>query len=96
MPLAASSLDAVGVWRIDGNQATRQQIRSGNIGQRSEAGNCLPDVVQGVRRLRDFVPERLGCQIVPGPQRRIATACIAGDLVTIRERENRIENRAVR
>ena len=101
----AVGVDAVGnllaanpgrVGRIDGHHAAGQKVGSGDIGQAFEAGNRRLQVVQGVGRLGDFVTESLGGQIVAGPERRIAAARVAGDLVAIGEREDRVENRAER
>ena len=75
------------VRRIDGNQAAGQQIGSGDVGQRFEAGNRRLHVVQRVGRLRDLVAESLGRQIVSGPERRIAATRVADDLVAVGERE---------
>ena len=81
-----------GKRRIARNQAARQQICAGHIRQGLNTREGSPYAIQRFRRARHLVAERFGGQIVSRPNRRIAAACVAYDLIAGGGRKYRVEN----
>src|SRR5262249_52398473 len=79
---------------VDRNQATRQQIRSGDIDQSAQPSFGFHDVRQRLGRARYLVAERLGGKVMSGPDRGVAATRIAGNLVAVRRGEDRVQNSA--